>query len=310
MNKVEKLIDDEVNEYRKSQETKENETKEQLFTYLLAGYSLTKFKDWLEKKWDKSDKKKMKKSTAKLEKLVDEINEIVEPGETKEFFELVDYKRIEDITSDFVGDVLEYYKKRQKIAEKVPDKAEYLKEFVGTYDKYMANVPYFHNGKVYSWHTLSDYTTMIYNTNLTRAGWNRTLTDAEKTDNTLLYIPAHPFACPRCMEWQGRYYSSKKNDIYPYIGNALDGGLGHPNCKHVPTIAQTSMQMQTNTYDSPEWAEKYKTQQKIMAVDRTKAKLRTDLSIYQKMGDQTQIDLTKAKIRKLNEKNRELKASI
>ncbi|MEI3508747.1 MAG: hypothetical protein V8R01_06590 [Bacilli bacterium] len=83
MNKVEKLIDDEVNEYRKSQETKENETKEQLFTYLLAGYSLTKFKDWLEKKWDKSDRKKMKKSTAKLEKLVDEINEIVEPGKPK-----------------------------------------------------------------------------------------------------------------------------------------------------------------------------------------------------------------------------------
>lgn len=310
MNEIEKLIDDETKAYQKEQEKKENETKEKLFTYLIAGYSFIKFKDWLEKKWDKSYQKKMNKSTAKLEKLVDEINKAVDVGQTKDFFELVDYKRIEDITKNFTDDVLEYYKKRHEMAEKVPNKAEYLKEFVSTYDKQMANVPYFKNGKVYSWHTLSDYTSMIYNTNLTRTGWNRTLTAAKKTDNTLLYIPAHPFACPKCMEWQGRYYSSKKNDIYPYIGNALDGGLGHPNCKHVPTVAQTDMQMQTNTYNSPEWAEKYKNQQKIMAVERTKEKIRTDLSVYQKLGDQTQIDLCRAKIRKLNQKNRELKASL
>ena len=74
--------------------------------------------------------------------------------------------------------------------------------------------------------------------------------------------------------------------------------------------AQKTIQMQNNTYDSPEWVEKYKIQQKIMAVEREKEKLRTNLSIYQKIGDQTQIDLTKAKIKKLNEKNRELKASI
>ena len=310
MNKVEKLIDDEVNKYRKYQEDKENQTKLKLFMYLLDGESYTEFAEWLEKMWSKSYKSKMDESKKKLEKLVDDLNEVVVEGETKNFFELVDYKRIEDITHDFTKDVLKYYKKRQEIAKKVPDKAEYLKEFVETYDKYMANVPYFHNGKVYSWHTLSDYTTMIFNTNLTRSGWNRTLTDAELTGNTLLYVPAHPFACPRCMEWQGRYYSSKRNDIYQYIGDAFEGGLGHPNCKHVAIIAQKTIQMQNNTYDSPEWVEKYKTQQKIMAVEREKEKLRTNLSIYQKIGDQTQIDLTKAKIKKLNEKNRELKASI
>ena len=310
MDKIKDFIEEEVNDYRLKTEVKENETKEQFFTYLLLGYSATKFKEWVDKKWDKSDRKQMATSKVKLEELVDKANEVDDIGKTKNYFELIDYKRLEEVKKSFTDELLKYYEKRQEIAEKVPDKAEYLKEFVDKYDKQMANVPYFKNGKVYSWHTLSDYTSMIYNTNLTRSGWNRTLTDADRTGKNLLYITAHPFACPLCMQYQGKYYSTKKNDIYPYIGTALDGGIGHPHCKHVPTIATSSIKMQDDNYNSVEWQERYETQQKIMAVERNKEKLRTDLSIYEKMGDQTKIDLTKAKIKKLNQKNRELKASL
>lgn len=310
MDKIKDFIDEEVNDYRLKTEAKENETKEQFFTYLLLGYSVTKFKKWVDKKWDKSDRKQMATSKLKLEELVDKVNEVNDIGKTKNYFELIDYKRVEEVKKSFTDELLKYYEKRQKIAEKVPNKAEYLKDFVDKYDKQMANVPYFKNGKVYSWHTLSDYTSMIYNTNLTRSGWNRTLTDADRTGKNLLYITAHPFACPLCMQYQGKYYSTKKNDIYPYIGTALDGGIGHPHCKHVPTIATSSIKMQDDNYNSVEWQERYEIQQKIMAVERNKEKLRTDLSIYEKMGDQTKIDLTKAKIKKLNQKNRELKASL
>lgn len=310
MDKIKDFIEKEVNDYRLKTEAKENETKEQFFTYLLLGYSATKFKKWVDKKWDKSDRKQMATAKVKLEKLVDKVNEVDDTGKTKNYFELIDQKRVEEIKKSFTDDLLKYYEKRQEIAEKVPDKAEYLKEFVDKYDRQMANVPYFKNGKIYSWHTLSDYTSMIYNTNLTRSGWNRTLTDADRTGKNLLYITAHPFACPLCMQYQGKYYSTKKNDIYPYIGTALDGGIGHPHCKHVPTIATSSIKMQDDNYNSVEWQERYETQQKIMAVERNKEKLRTDLSIYEKMGDQTKIDLTKAKIKKLNQKNRELKASL
>lgn len=310
MDKIKDFIEDEVNDYRLKTEAKENETKEQFFTYLLLGYSSTKFKEWVDKKWDKSDRKQMTTSKAKLEELVDKVNEVDDIGKTKNYFELIDYKRLEEVKKSFTDELLKYYEKRQEIAKKVPNKAEYLKDFVDKYDKQMANVPYFKNGKVYSWHTLSDYTSMIYNTNLTRSGWNRTLTDADRTGKNLLYITAHPFACPLCMQYQGKYYSTKKNDIYPYIGTALDGGIGHPHCKHVPTIATSSIKMQDDNYNSVEWQERYEIQQKIMAVERNKEKLRTDLSIYEKMGDQTKIDLTKAKIKKLNQKNRELKASL
>lgn len=310
MDKIKDFIEDEVNDYRLKTEAKENETKEQFFTYLLLGYSSTKFKEWVDKKWDKSDRKQMTTSKAKLEELVDKVNEVDDIGKTKNYFELIDYKRLEEVKKSFTDELLKYYEKRQEIAKKVPNKAEYLKDFVDKYDKQMANVPYFKNGKVYSWHTLSDYTSMIYNTNLTRSGWNRTLTDADRTGKNLLYITAHPFACPLCMQYQGKYYSTKKNDIYPYIGTALDGGIGHPHCKHVPTIATSSIKMQDDNYNSVEWQERYEIQQKIMAVERNKEKLRTDLSIYEKMGDQTKMDLTKAKIKKLNQKNRELKASL
>ena len=308
--KTNEFIEKEVQEYRLETEKKENETKEQFFKYLLLGYSVSKFRKWLSKKWDDSDIKKMKIATSTLEKLVDKTNKIENQGKTQEFFSTVPYKRFRELKKDFSEECLEYYKKRLEIASKVPNKAEYLKEFVDKYDKYMANVPYFRNGKVYSWHTLSDYTAMIYNTNLTRTGWNRAFTDAEKAGTDLLYLPAHPYACPHCLEWQGRYYQAQGKGKYPSIQKALDGGVGHPNCKHVPAPAFDDEQRQDDLFNSAEWEEKYKLQQKLLAVERQKEKLRTDLSIYKNLGDQTNIDWVKAKIKKLNEKSREIKSSL
>lgn len=312
MDKIKEFIEEEVNDYRLDSESKENETKEIFFTYLLLGYSLNKFKKWLDKKWDKSDKKQMESSKLKLEKLIDEVNQIEGVKSSKDFFETIKYKRFEELKEDFKGEALKYYKKRLEISSKVPDKAEYLKEFVNKYDKYMANIPYFKDGKVYSWHTLSDYSSMIYNTNLTRQGWNRTLTDAEESGNNLLYLAAHPFACPLCMPFQGKYYSAKpgKNNKYPLIQTALDGGIGHPNCKHVPTLALDSIKMQDDDFNSEEWAMKYKEQQKLMAVYRKKEKLKTDLEIYKKLNNQTEIDLANAKLKKINSQIREIKSNL
>lgn len=302
------FIENEVQEYRLQTEKRENETKEQFFKYLLLGYSVSRFRKWLSKEWDDSDIEKMKVATSKLEELVDKTSGIDNlPKKTEEFFETIPYKRFRELKKDFSKECLSYYEKRQEIASKVPNKAEYLKDFVDKYDKYMANIPYFKDGKVYSWHTLSDYTSMIYNTNLTRTGWNRSFADAENSGTDLLYLPAHPFACPHCLEWQGRYYQAKGKGKYPPIQEALDGGLGHPNCKHVPVPAFDDKKRQNDLYNSSEWEEKYKLQQKVIAIERQKEKLRTDLSIYKNLGDQTSIDLIIAKIKKLNEKEREIK---
>lgn len=308
--KTNDFIEKEVQEYRLETEKKENETKEQFFKYLLLGYSTSQFKKWLSKKWDDSDIKKMKIATSKLEKLVDKTNGVDNSESTKEFFSTIQYKRFTELKNKFSEECLKYYQKRSEIASKVPNKAEYLKEFVDKYDKYMANVPYFKNGEVYSWHTLSDYTSMIYNTNLTRTGWNRTFTDAEKVGTDLLYLPAHPYACPHCLEWQGRYYQAQGKGKYPPIQKALDGGLGHPNCKHVPVPAFDDEKRQDDLFNSSEWEEKYKAQQKLMAIEREKEKVRTNLSIYKNLGNQTEIDVAQAKLKKLNEKTNEIKNSI
>lgn len=305
-----KFIEEQVQEYRLQSEKKENETKEQFFKYLLLGYSANKFSKWLSKKWDDSDKSLMQKATKELEKIVDKDNGIENNDKTQEFFSTVPYKRFRELKKEFSEQCLEYYKKRSEIASKVPNKAEYLTEFVDKYSKQMAYVPYFRDGKVWSWHTLSDYSTMVYNTNLTRSGWNRTFTNAESVGSDLLYIPAHPFACPHCMEWQGKYYQAQGKGTYPSIQVALDGGLGHPNCKHVPVVAFDDDKRQDNLYNSKEWEENYRIQQKLMAVELEQERIKTDLSIYKSLGDQTKIDLTKAKLKKINEKKRELKNSL
>lgn len=310
MDEISLYIENEVNDYRTLMEQKENKTKEQFFHYLLLGYSLAKYKKWVFKEWNDDDTKKMTSSEKKLEKLIDKKNKVKNNEKTEDFFKKIDKKRFKEVKKSFTDELFKYYQKRQEIAEKVPDKAEYLKEFVDKYDKQMAMVPYFKNGKVCSWHTLSDYTSMIFNTNLTRSGWNRTLTDAKKFGKTILYITAHPFACPRCMQYQGKFFSTKKHDKLPYIETAFEGGLGHPNCKHVPTLADSTEPIQDDTFNSPEWEEKYKAQQKLMAIQRADEKLNSDLRIYKELGNQTQVDKTTNKIRKLGEKDRELRLSL
>lgn len=310
MDEVRNLINEEVYKYRLENEAKENDTKIQFFNYLLAGYSLKKFNEWLDKRWDNSDLKQMKLGLKKVEKLIDKKNQVEGIKNTDEFFKLTKDSKFEEVKDNFKNSALEYYKKRLEISRKVPDKAEYLNEFVDKYDKYMANIPYFKNGKVHSWHTLSDYSSMLYNTNLTRAGWNRTMASAKKTKNNLLYVSSHPFACPLCMQWQGKYYTTDGRGIYPSIEEALKGGLGHPNCKHVPTVATSDEMYQENNFNSPEWEEKYKIQQKLMAVDRAREKLKTDLSIYKKTGNQTSIDRANSQLKKLNATRKELKSFI
>ena len=67
---------------------------------------------------------------------------------------------------------------------------------------------------------------------------------------------------------------------------------------------------QENKFNSPEWEEKYKIQQKLMAVDRAREKLKTDLSIYKKTGNQTSIDRANSQLKKLNATRKELKSFI
>ena len=97
----------------------------------------------------------------------------------------------------------------------------------------------------------------------------------------------------------------KKEDTYGENENS-NIGIGHPNCKHVWVSYWSQEQIQEEKYDSTEWEEKYKTQQKIQSLDLQKSRLLADRRIYKELGQQDLVDKTTEKIRLIREKKKEL----
>ena len=130
-----------------------------------------------------------------------------------------------------------------------------------------------------------------------------------------MYVDPHPFACPECQIWQGKFYSISGETEYYYgekvlpFDMALEGesgiGLLHPNCTHIPRPAYITDRL-SSEYSSQEWEEKYDTKQKIQALELKKSRLRNDKQIYKELEDQASIDEINQKIKNINEKIKEL----
>lgn len=201
------------------------------------------------------------------------------------------------------------------------DLANYVKE----YDKLDKTIPYYDHktGDIRCYQTVSTYNNMLYNVNLLRSAWNRSIYDSKLLDNHLWYLPAHPFACLHCMEFQGYVYCDRTPNPreqrilfehgkpgYPYKDNAIENGVGHPNCKHCWTLYWIEEQIQEDKFDSGDWEEKYKNQQKIQSLDLEKSRLLTDRRIYKSLEQWDLVDKTTAKIKRIREKKKELEALV
>lgn len=221
----------------------------------------------------------------------------------------------------YVNRHISYYKNQLNAVEKAVDKEVYLTNIVEKYDKIDKSIPYFSHttGKIVSYQTIATYNSMLFNWNLTHSAWNRTLYDAKLLGNNLLYLPAHPYACPMCMEYQGYVYADNtpsKEDTkvllkYGKRGeymkeNAIKGGVGHPNCKHVWTIYWSQEQIQEEKWNSSEWEENYKIEQKKQSLDLEKSRLLSDRRIYKSLGDEGKVDDITSKIKAIREKKKEL----
>lgn len=202
-----------------------------------------------------------------------------------------------------------------------PDIAKDLVGFMKKYDDLDKTIPYFSHtsGDIIRYVDIGTYLSMLYNVNLTRSAWNRAIYDAKLLGNHLWYLPAHPFACPCCMTYQGYVYtdhepSPREVNILRTYGlpgewykeDAIEGHVGHPNCKHVWVSYWSQEQIQEEKYDSSEWEDKYKTKQKIQSLDLKKSRLLADRRIYKQLGDQDSVDKTTEKIKRLREKIKEL----
>ncbi len=218
-----------------------------------------------------------------------------------------DFKTIEQ---RYVNRHIKLYKNTLKRFKDSKDLAKDLSNFMKTYDKLDKTIPYFSHttGKIIRYVDIGTYNSMLYNVNLTRSAWNRAIYDAKLLGNELWYLPAHPFACPMCAEYQGKVYADRQGLGYPLKEDAIRGGVGHPNCKHVWVSYWSPEQIQEDKFNTAEWEEKYETKQKIQSLDLKKSRLLADRRIYKELGQQDLVDKTTEKIKTIREKKKELEA--
>ena len=291
-----------------------NETKKLFFNYLNNGKSLNDFKKETAKIWENVDHKYMEERIRELEKMIEardlQGNSILNPNaEYTEIYPLVNDSRFRETEKLYKNTIDNYYKGRLKtVSKEYVEKTAYLTKIVENYDKIQAVIPYFNkDGTVRSYHNIASYNSMLYNVNLNRAGWNRTSYDSELLGNDLMYLPAHPYACPLCMAYQGKVYSkSGKSLKYPPMDEAIDGGVGHPNCKHQWLIYWGEEMLQDNIYNSGEWEENYEIKQKTQALQLERSRLKTDRAIYDEIGNNEAVDNATQRIRKINSTIKEL----
>lgn len=212
----------------------------------------------------------------------------------------------------YVNRHISYYKNQLKAVDNALDKDSYLSTIVSKYDKIDKSIPYFSHttGQIVSYQTIATYNSMLFNWNLTHSAWNRTEYDSKLLGNNLWYLPAHPYACPHCMEYQGKVYTTDPKDKrYPQKEDAIRGGVGHPNCKHVWTLYWSKEQIQEDKYNSAEWEEKYRNEQKLQSLDLEKSRLLSDRRIYKSLGDEAKVDEITSKIKAIREKKKQIDQS-
>ncbi len=295
------FIEDSVEQLKNEYFKKMLKTKKLFFQSLNKGLDTTTFLKEFSKIWNDLDYRFMNSQKQELEKIIDELNKVNLETKTKDYLKMFGKDKFDEVFDQYKKVIQKYYEGRLSTIKEINDKESYLSNFVDKYDSYQASIPYYtKEGLVHSYHNVADYSSMLFNTNLLRTAINRTMFDANYLGMDLIYIPAHNLSCPKCMEWQGRIYSlSGKDKRYPSLDEAYSNGMGHPNCKHISVIFWDNSQIQIDRFDSKEWEEKYKIDQKQKAIKREIAKKNTDLKIYKELNNQSKIDLTKKQIKKL-----------
>ncbi len=306
---------------------KQNKTKILFFRCLEEGRSYEYFEEELSKIWDNVDHRFMNKQINKLQRIVNKENilEAINLGRLEEKYKETDYWVIDDeffkLTPEsdfkefeqrFKRNVLMNYKNAQ-VSLKHADKDVYLDKKIDTYNKNVNQVVSYFNkkGAIVRKVQLSTYLSMIHNVNLTRSGWNQTMSDSEKLGQDMFIIPYHPFSCPYCQLYQNRPLN--KVEVETIIGvEAIEqeGDILHPNCKCTLSIYWSSMQLDRERYTPFEKDNFYNIRQKVNSLTLEKSNLRTDMKIANSLGNEGKVDLLKSKISVINRNIRELKKQL
>ena len=295
----------------------QNKTKELFFKCLDEGRDLDYFKEELEKIWGNVDHKFFKAQLEEYENIVHRENlnslDIKEdiPKVINTFIGLVALGIILKQEKKFITLKEREYKLSLKSNAYKVAKDEYLKNKVQKYTNQI--VPYFSKttGKKIRDVQLSTYTAMIHNTNLTRAGWNTTISDAENLGYREFYIPPHSFSCPYCAYYQGRPLSV--DEVTSYLGleaEEQEGDILHPNCKCVLAIYSWGMNIRKQKYTPMELQQQYDIRQKTNSLTLKKEQLLSDIKIQKSLGNYDEVDKLNSQRNKINSQIRELKEQL
>lgn len=296
-----------------------NKTKLLYFKCLEEGRSSEYFEQEVHKIWGNIDHKFMDRQITKLKEIVhnDNVELAVNLGRFKkkefietpkwiydnEFFKLTPESDFKAFERRFEKNVITNYKVALK-SIKEQEKESYLIGKLNRYDKQINQViAYYHkDGTLAHFVKLSTYLAMLHNTDLTRAGWNTTLADANKLGKNEFIIPYHPFSCPECFQWQNKILSSYQVKMFLGV-EAVEqrGNILHPNCKCELNIYWSPTQLSNVIITPAENEEQYKIREKVMSLSLKRTNLRADMNVYKLIGDEGKVDDIRLKINKINQ---------
>lgn len=308
---------------------KQNKTKILYFKCLEEGRSYEYFENELSKIWDNIDHRFMKTQINKLQKVVNKqnIEEAINLGRLDEKYKETEYWVIDEeyfrLTPEgdfkafeqrFKKNVLTHYQSAIKSVKlKTNDKETYLFDKLKDYNRSINQIVSYFNkkGKLARKVQLSTYLAMIHNTNLTRSGWNQTMSDSKKLGQEWFFIPYHPFSCPYCQLYQNRALT--KEEVELIIGTEAteqEGDILHPNCKCTLSIYWSSIQLSRDEYLPWQKDDFYNIRQKVNSLTLEKSNLRTDIKIAEFLGEQGKVDLLKSKVSVINRNIRSLRSQL
>lgn len=253
-------------------------------------------------------------------KAIDEIKQIVRKADrlTKlqeirqtipnilEINPIEDFKRSE---LDYAQRVLNKYTQDLADIKTQKDKTQYLTTKIKTYTRNVEQyIPYFHNGFVWSMQNLATYNSMLYNVNLTRTAWNQSYKDSILLENDKFIINTHPFACPHCLQHQGKIYT--RQELEDIIGTAVEDGakeILHPNCKCTLSIYWDKSQLERQHKTTEE---DYRLDQKAKSLQRQINKRRTEKQAFEDIGNEEMADERRKQLSRMYEELRGIKGQM
>lgn len=253
-------------------------------------------------------------------KAIDEIKQLIKKKDKIKTFEairdiipnLLEINPIEDFKRselDYAQRVLNKYTQDLADIKTQKDKTKYLTTKIKTYTRNVEQyIPYFHNGFVWSMQNLATYNSMLYNVNLTRTAWNQSYKDSILLENDKFIINTHPFACPHCLQHQGKIYT--RQELEDIIGIAVEDGakeILHPNCKCTLSIYWDKSQLERQNKTTEE---DYRLDQKAKSLQRQINKRRTEKQAFEDIGNEEMADERRKQLSRMYEELRGIKGQM